>query len=132
MNGITELGAPASADLGDRLAALQNQAQPCGLGEQALRTALATSPLCPACRLSLDAQPPIAAAAQWQRNLDAALRIQQRRLAQVMVRRAIADPTRPALDRFLRALRADDLAPLVEVLDTEVVALIRQVLTPPP
>ena len=131
LNDITELGAPVGADLGDRLAALLAPVRPCGLGEQALRAALATSPLCPACRLSLDAQPPIAAVAQWQRDLDAALRTQQRRLAQAVVRRAIADSRRPALDRFLRAVRAGDLAPLVEVMDPEVVALIREVLTRP-
>ena len=81
---------------------------------------------------ALPIYPPIAALAQWRRLLDAALRTQQRRLAQAVVRRAIADSSRPALDRFLRAVRAGDVAPLVEVMDAEVVALIREVLTQPP
>ena len=43
-----------------------------------------------------------------------------------MVSQAIQERDRPAFERFLRALRAGEVAPLVAVLDTDVAALIRE------
>ena len=128
LNGIDELGPSVGADLEERLQALLDALPPCGLGEQALRSSLATNARCPECGLAIADQPPSIQAHAWTEDCRRALHTQQRRLARAMVARAIEDGSRPAFERFLRAVGAGDVAPLVEVMDGSVAALIREVL----
>ena len=50
-------------------------------------------------------------------------------VAQAMVTRAVADGGRPTIERFLRAVQAADLAPLVEILDDATLSLIEELLS---
>ena len=131
LNALPELGAPAGADLVAQYDRLLEAVRSCGLGSEALRATLLLEPACPQCGLRLDARPPADAIARWLEDLRAALRAQQRRLAQRMVGRAVGDAGQPAFERFLRATQAADVAPLVDVLDDEGTALIRDLLQEP-
>lgn len=45
-----------------------------------------------------------------------------------MAARAISEGDRPVFERFLRAVQARDVAPLVKVMDAQVASLIRELL----
>ncbi|MEE9277407.1 MAG: hypothetical protein V3V06_03255, partial [Dehalococcoidia bacterium] len=129
LNDIAALGAPLQPDLAGHAEKLGPRLAPCAATESELREHLQTEPRCPACDLELGARPPSDEVQAWQRDLHQALTTQQRRLARAMVSQAVAETERPAFDRFLRALRAGDVAPLIDVMNDDVAALIRDLLS---
>lgn len=122
LNTIAELGPPVGVGLGveyqEALAALL----PCsreGLSPEA--------PLCPGCGLRPAARPPAVQVEDLLRRLEGALGQQQARLSSQAVRH-ILHSGGSRLEQFLKVLRAGDPSPLVNVLDAEVVAFLRQLL----
>ena len=91
--------------------------------------ALVGETACPDCGLRMDAILPSPALATAREQLRLALEQQRRRLAQAGVARAAANDGRPVIERFLRAVQAADLAPLVEILDETTLALIEELLS---
>ena len=132
LNDVQALGAPVAADLPARLEALTASLTPCDSDAPLLESQLGQAPVCAACKLELSDSIPEDALTQLRTELGRALRTQQQRLARAMVGRAVSEPSQPAFDRFLRALRAADLDPLIAVLDELAVALIRDLLDDPP
>jgi hypothetical protein len=129
LNGISALGPPLGQESIVTQAKLASDLRPCGLSLDALAEALAGETICPGCGLRLDAILPSAALANAREQLRLALEQQRRRLAQAIVARAAANDGRPVIDRFLRAVQAADLAPLVEILDETTLTLIEELLS---
>ena len=128
LNAIGELGAAAGSALRQEWDALRLSLTSCDVNDADLTTALQHDPVCPACDLTLGDGAPAADVDRWVDECRAAIRTKQRHLAGAMVARAIAETHRPTFDRFLRAVQASDIAPLVEVMDDGVAQLIRQLL----
>ncbi len=129
LNGIAALAPSLGEEPIATQAKLASDLRPCGLSLDELAEALAGQTICPDCGLRLDAILPSAALATAREQLRLALEQQRRRLAQAMVARAAANDGRPGIDRFLRAVQAADLAPLVEILDETTLALIEELLS---
>ena len=132
LNEVQALGAPVAVDLPARFEAQTASLIVCDSEAPLLESHLAQEPACASCGLQLSHVIPEDVVTQLRSELGRALRTQQQRLARAMVGRAVSEPSQPAFDRFLRALRAADLDPLIAVLDEPAVALIRDFLDDPP
>lgn len=128
LNSIDALGRPvggAALAQYDRLV----RGQPsCSVTD--LDAALREQPACPACGVTLAESPPSEEAEETLRRLHAALARQQRRLASEAVRRILARGGE-RLEQFLRIVQASDLTGLVQVIDDELVAFLRELLSQP-
>ena len=129
LNGITGLGPPLGVDLIAAQAELASNVRPCSLAGGELAEALAGETTCPDCGLRPDAVLPSAALATAREQLRLALEQQRRRPGKAMVARAAANDGRPVIERFLRAVQAADLAPLVEILDETTLSVIEELLS---
>ncbi len=132
LNDVQALGAPVAADLPARFEALTASLTPCDSDAPLLESQLGQAPVCQACELELSDSIPEDALTELRTELGRALLAQRQRLARAMVGRAVSESSRPDFDRFLRALRAADLDPLIAVLDEPAVALIRDLLDDSP
>lgn len=129
LNEIPGLGPAVGSDLDPRAQAILASTPECGTSDDEVRAALAQEPRCPTCELDLMASPPSAELALWHDDCLTALRLQKRRLARAAVARAaVANGADPAIDRFLRAVQASDVGPLVEILDDDMQALVREMM----
>ena len=131
LNAVTELGPPVAPAVPAMLDDQIKNLVPCTFQPEALRALLHVEPRCRACGLRLSDSVAAARVDRWREDLQRALGVQQQRLARAMVSHAVQERDRPAFERFLRALRAGEVAPLVAVLDTDVAALIRELLSAP-
>ena len=116
-------------DLSAAQAGLASNVRPCSLAGGELAEALAGETTCPDCGLRPDAVLPSAALATAREQLRLALEQQRRRPGKAMVARAAANDGRPVIERFLRAVQAADLAPLVEILDETTLSVIEELLS---
>ena len=126
LNGLAELGPPLGAAALRGYARRLAEAVPCpqpGPPED--------EPRCPACRLPLDAVPPLEAAERDLARLHAALAQQLRRLSRRAVRRVLDREGHARLDQLLQAARASDLAGLAALLDDDLTAFLRDFLREP-
>ena len=128
LNEIREIGPAVGAYLREGGDELREALTTCYRSQADLEAALRTEPVCLVCELKLGDSPPSEAVFSWLEACRAALRTKQRRLASAMVARAAGEQDRPAFDRFLSAVRASDVGPLVEMMDETVAALIRELL----
>ena len=118
------------------------------LGESAVRvweTALATltvclqpegeegfaldRPRCTQCGIALGSPSPLNLTPPILAGIDEALQRQLRRVSSEAVHRVLASTHRPRLDRFLDVLQASDVGSLVAVLDDDLAAFIRALLS---
>lgn len=127
LNGLAELGPPLGAAALQSYARWRTEAVPCPQP-----TPPEDEPRCPACRLPLDAVPPLEAAERDLARLHAALAQQLRRLSRRAVRRVLDREGHARLDRLLQAARASDLAGLAALLDDDLTAFLRDFLREPP
>lgn len=127
LNQLTELGRAVGAGIFATWDRLSARMRPCSL--EALPK---DEPICPQCHLQLATNPPREELVALRERVSRALLTQQRRLSQEVVSRVLAQPHEPQLDRLLRAARAADLADLVSLIDEEMVAFLRQFLSPEP
>lgn len=101
-----------------------------GCAAQNLESALRERPTCPACGISLEASAPSGEAEEVMRRLHGALARQQARLASEAVRRILARGGE-RIEQFLQIVQASDLAGLAQVLDDELLAFLRELLSEP-
>ena len=91
---------------------------------------LVQRPMCGDCGLTLDDSLPAEQADDVAHRLNAALAVQQRRLASEAVRRILARGGE-RLDRFVEIVQAADTASLAHVLDEELIVFLQQLLAQP-
>ncbi len=128
LDGIPELGAAAGGELRALLDGVGARLHACRTTSSRLRQQLEAGPLCDECGLTLSDGLPEGDLRRLDDRLQEALRAKRRRLASVMASRAADDTHHPTFDRFLRAVQAADVGPLIEVIDDQTVALIRELL----
>jgi hypothetical protein len=126
LNAITELGQPLGRDLPQRYTDLARRVQPCSVPFANLQ--LDAEPVCPQCKLTLSETPPQQDAEHFLRELEAALRDQQRRLASAAIRRVLAQSSNDNVQTFVQAVQTANVTALVDVMNEEVAAYIRKLL----
>ncbi len=126
LNGIHELGPARGEDLGDRHEQLKGAIRPCSVDFQAV--SIDAAPACTECRRDLTYVPPTEQVEFFRRDLEAALADQQRRLASEAIRRVLEHGKGDALSKFVQAAQAANLAALVDLLDENIVKVIRKLL----
>ncbi|HLF79870.1 MAG TPA: hypothetical protein VJB57_20505 [Dehalococcoidia bacterium] len=105
----------------------------CSVEDAGLRQTLSRAPACPECAFVLGAQAPAAEARRVRQAIERGLASQQRRLAQRVIARLLAQPhatEEERLARFVQVVQASDLNGLSMVLDDEMVEFLRQLLEP--
>ena len=128
-NQIEQLGPAVGSDLREQAAGFIASLTPCEVTPANLRAILRTQPHCSHCALAFSAYPASAEVERWQHELADAMDSQLQQLARAMATHAVRETGRPGFDRFLRAVRAGDIAPIVNVIDEEIADLIRVLLT---
>jgi hypothetical protein len=129
LNRIGQLGPAVGTNLQQQATNLLGLLAPCARTPGDLQLDLRTQPHCRHCEIELARQPIGTEVERWQRDLAGAMDTQRRRLASAMVTHAVRETGRASFDRFLRAVRAGDVAPIVDVIDEEIAELIRTLLT---
>lgn len=95
-----------------------------------LESTLRERPTCPDCNVTMEDSVPSEEAQEVLRRLQAALARQQARLASEAVRRILARGGE-RLEQFLQIVQASDLAGLAQVLDDDLLAFLRELLSEP-
>lgn len=127
LNGITELGPAIGEDLEERFAQLQQGLEPCAVTDY-LQVTVDAAPVCETCKREMTYNPPVQLVEKLNRDLDQALIEQQRRLASETIRRVLERGQGDALGQFLQVIQAANLTALVNVLDADIVKIIRELL----
>lgn len=127
LNSISELGPAVGDDLGIRYIDLCQGVDPCSIRDY-LQVTVESSPVCTACQREMTYTPPNQAVEQFNRELHLALIDQQRRLASETIRRVLERGKGDVLVQFLQVIQAANLTALVNVLDENVVRIIRELL----
>ncbi|MFQ5934105.1 MAG: DUF6079 family protein [Dehalococcoidia bacterium] len=130
LNSLQDLGTPLGADLPGRYEEMLGRLELC-TSEEGLETALQTEPTCPQCRILLSSTPPSREAQQYLNQLREALEEQCRRLSRLAARRILSEQARGRLGKLIRIAQVSDLTSLVNVLDDDVVGLLRDLLREP-
>lgn len=89
---------------------------------------LDAEPVCPQCKLTLSETPPKQDTERFLRELEAAFRDQQRRLASAAINRVLAQSNNDAVQTFMQAAQTANVTSLVDVMNEEVAAFIRKLL----
>lgn len=127
LNGITELGPAIGEDLETRYSELSRGIEPCPVTDY-LQVTVEAAPVCAACQRKIIYIPPVQAVEKFDRDLNRALADQQRRLASETIRRVLERGQGDALGQFLQVIQAANLTALVNVLDANIVNIIRDLL----
>ncbi|MEN4011377.1 MAG: hypothetical protein ROW48_05045 [Bellilinea sp.] len=127
LNGITELGPAIGEDLEARYTELSRGLEPCAVTDY-LQVTVDAAPVCAACQREMTYTPPVQAVEKFDRDLNQALGDQQRRLASETIRRVLERGEGDALGQFLQVIQAANLTALVNVLDANIVRIIRDLL----
>jgi len=110
------------------------QAFACPANTEHLAEALQSDPICAECGFRLGDLPPTGDAQRVGHAIERGLGMQQLRLAQRVVPRLAANPSRRSgdnLDRFIQAVQSDDTAALARVLDEGFLGFIDDLLDAP-
>ena len=127
LNGITELGPAIGVELEQRYSELCQGLEPCTVTDYLLVT-MDAAPVCDECHRKLTYTAPIQDVENFKRDLNQALTDQQRRLASETIRRVLERDQGDALGQFLQVIQAANLTALVNVLDANIVKIIRDLL----
>jgi hypothetical protein len=127
LNGITELGPAIGEDLEKRYTELCQGLDPCTVTNY-LQVTVDASPVCAVCQREMTYTSPTQAVEKFIRDLNQALVDQQRRLASETIRRVLERGQGDALGQFLQVIQAANLTALVNVLDANIVRIIRDLL----
>jgi hypothetical protein len=128
LNSLRALGAPVSEDAIEDYRRLSSCRTVCPADD--LSAALIKRPLCGYCGLALNDSVPLDSLEDIAYRLNAALAVQQRRLASEAVRRILARGG-ARLDRFVEIVQATDTASLAQILDDELVVFLQELLAQP-
>lgn len=127
LNSIQELGPARGPQLMADYERLVASLRPCSIIDFQ-SVSIEAAPVCAACQRSLTYTPPTDQVAVFLRDLNAALTDQQRSLANETVRRILERGQGDALSQFLQAAQAANIATLVDLLDEDIVTVIRKLL----
>jgi hypothetical protein len=127
LNGITELGPAIGKDLEERYAQLQQGLDPCTVTDY-LQVTVNAAPVCESCKRAMTYTPPVQTVEKFIHELNQALMEQQRRLAGETIRRVLERGQGDALIQFLQVIQAANVTSLVDVLDADIVKIIRDLL----
>ncbi len=127
LNSITELGPAIGEDLEYRYTELCQGLEPCNVTDY-LQVTVDAAPVCSACQREMTYTPPVQVVEKFNRDLKQALMDQQRRLASETIRRVLERGQGDALGQFLQVIQAANMTALVNVLDANIVRIIRDLL----
>lgn len=127
LNGITELGPAIGEELEKRYTELCQGLEPCTVTDY-LHVTVDASPVCAVCQREMTYNAPAQAIEKFNRDLNQALLDQQRRLASETIHRVLERGQGDALGQFLQVIQAANLTALVNVLDANIVKIIRDLL----
>jgi hypothetical protein len=127
MNSITELGPAIGEDLEKRFTDLCQGLEPCAETDYS-QVKVDSSPVCAICQRKMTYSTPTQLVEKFNRDLNQALVDQQRRLASETIRRVLEQGQGDALGKFLKVIQASNMAALVNILDTNIVKVIRELL----
>jgi len=127
LNSLLELGGPLGERLFDDYERLLGEIAPCPLRATG-EVSVELEPTCSSCRLVLAQKPPVEEVERFLKQLERALRQQQRRLSSEAIRQIIAQSGGERVDQFIKIIQASDLSPLVNVMDDEMVDFLRRLL----
>ena len=133
LNRLRKLGAPLMEIELTKFHELE-QAFACPANAEHLAEALHSDPICAECGFRLGDVPPIGDAQRVGHAIERGLGMQQLRLAQRVVPRLAANPSRRAgdnLDRFIEAVQGGDFTALARVLDEGFLGFIDDLLDAP-
>ena len=128
LNSLRALGPPAGEDALAGYRSLSSGGAICPAAGALVE--LAQQPACGYCGLTLDNSLPAEQTDDIAHRLNAALAVQQRRLASEAVRRILARGGE-RLDRFVEIVQAADTASLAHVLDGDLIVFLQQLLAQP-
>ncbi|MEK7777025.1 MAG: hypothetical protein AAB303_00155, partial [Chloroflexota bacterium] len=95
------------------------------------RLSLGRTPRCRSCGLVLGQRPPAQEIASLVQEIDGALKEQNRRLSALVVHHILRRPMDSQMALFIRMVEASNVSGLVQVLDDQIVAFLREVLKGP-
>ena len=127
LNSIKELGQAIGEELEQRYARLHQGLEPCGVTNY-LQVTVDASPVCAVCQREMTYTAPVHDVENFIRDLNQALVYQQRRLASETIRQVLERGQGDALGQFLQVIQAANLTSLVNVLDENIVRIIRDLL----
>ena len=129
LNRIEGLGAPLGDDLTGRYEALRSRLQPCPV-TKVTAVSVEHNPTCDQCPrpLRLTDAPPEDDVQAFLRDLTRALDDKRRQLASEAISRVLAQGDRDDMATFLNAVRAADLAALVDVMSPDLADFIERLL----
>ncbi len=126
LNSVEELGEALGRDLPERYSALMARVTPCSVDFRTLT--LEAEPVCPQCQLSLTDATPKSEVERFLRDLEHALRDQQRRLASEAIRRVLARSDNNDVATFVQVVQTANVTALVDVMNPDLAAFIRRLL----
>ncbi|MDO8749907.1 MAG: hypothetical protein Q7K03_02010, partial [Dehalococcoidia bacterium] len=129
LNSIPELGEPLGAGALEQFHRLTAGLTPCPRPPN--RLSLGRTPRCRGCGLVLGQQPPSEEIASVVQEIEGALKEQNRRLSALVVHRILRGPMNSHMARFINMVQASNVSGLVQVLDDQIVAFLREVLKGP-
>jgi hypothetical protein len=127
MNGITELGPAIGTDLEARYTELCQGLLPCTVSDY-LQVTVDATPVCAVCQREMTYPLPTQAVEKFNHDLTQALVDQQHRLASETIRRVLEQGQGDVLGQFLQVIQAANMTALVNVLDANIVKIIRELL----
>ena len=127
LNSIAELGPAIGDDLEMRFTDLCKGLEPCTVTDY-LQVTVDASPVCTVCKREMTYNTPAQAVEKFNHDLKHALLDQQNRLASETIRRVLERSQGDALGQFLQVIQASNLTALVNVLDTNIIKIIRDLL----
>ncbi len=128
LNDIAEIGNPVGSDLPQRFIDLERKLITCPVTVVA-QVSVESEPFCSQCRLMLKDEVPSPLVQQFCKDLDKAVHEQFKRLSQQAISQILNNSKDDKLTRFLKVVQASDLASLCSILDDNLVAFIRSLLT---
>ena len=127
LNTLTELGPPVGEGALEAYNDLLNRTSTCSL-IVGVEGELGDAPICPACGLRLDQEPPAERVSETLRRIERAIQRQMARLSSVAVRQVLERSDDARVERFLKVVQAVQLASLPEILDDDLVGYLRRFL----
>lgn len=127
LNSLTELGPPLGEGAAAIFAQLLEATSGCPLSGR-LDEGLGDNPVCPACRLTLEGQPPVEQSDDILDRLDRAIRRQLARLSATAVQQVLQRSGDPRVEQFLKVVQASQISSLADLLDDSLLGFIRRFL----
>lgn len=127
LNKIEELGKPVGANLPDRFKDIDQNMISCSV-TNVTNVSVENQPCCPQCNLKFNTLLPKDEINELDKEVDRALREQSRRLASETIKQVLSKSENDQITKFLQIIQGSNLAPLIAILDDDLINFIRSVL----